>query len=56
MALPLPLILVAAVLGIIGVTADGLGYLLAIDIVLFAATAAFVAVRKPRRTERRPLR
>ncbi|MDT0571917.1 hypothetical protein RM704_31450 [Streptomyces sp. DSM 3412] len=55
-ALPVLLILVAAVLGIIGVTGDGLGYLLVIGIVLFAATATFVAVRKPRRAKRRNLR
>lgn len=56
MALPVLLILVAAVLGIIGVTVDGLGYLLVIGIILFATTATFVAVRKPRRAQRRNLR
>lgn len=56
MTLPVLLILVAAALGIIGVTGDGLGYLLAIGIALFAATATFVAVRKPRRAKRRNLR
>ncbi|MEV8530130.1 hypothetical protein AB0451_39665 [Streptomyces sp. NPDC052000] len=40
MALFLILILVAAVLGFIGAVAGGLGYLLAIAIVLFVATVA----------------
>jgi hypothetical protein len=51
------LILLAAVaLGIIGAAADGLGYLLTIGIVLFAADLAFVAVLGSRRARRRPIR
>ncbi|CAM5483595.1 hypothetical protein [Streptomyces aurantiogriseus] len=60
MVLLLLLILVAVILGIIGATAEGLGYLLAIGIILFVATVAFAVVRGSgrgsRRTKRRPLR
>ncbi|MDW4907249.1 hypothetical protein RB628_18295 [Streptomyces sp. ADMS] len=56
MALFLLLILVAVVLGLIGVVADGLGYLLALGIVVFAADVIFFAVRLSRRARRRPLR
>ena len=56
MALFLLLVLVAVGLGIIGAAADGLGYLLAIGIVLFVADMAFFAVRLSRRARRRPVR
>ncbi|MGW3123805.1 hypothetical protein ACWDBW_43005 [Streptomyces sp. NPDC001107] len=56
MALFLLLVLVAVVLGIIGAAANGLGYLLAIAIVLFVADMAFFAVRLSRRARRRPVR
>ncbi|MFF4257625.1 hypothetical protein ACFY1L_41210 [Streptomyces sp. NPDC001663] len=56
MALFLLLVLVAVVLGIIGAAADGLGYLLAIGIVLFLADLAFFTVRLSRRARRRPVR
>lgn len=56
MALFLLLVLVAMVLGIIGVAADGLGYLLAIGIVLFVADVAFFVARGARRARRRPVR
>jgi nitrogen fixation-related uncharacterized protein len=45
MALFLILIPVAVVLGFIGAVAEGLGYLLVIAIVLFAATIAVAAQR-----------
>jgi hypothetical protein len=50
------IVLVAVALGIIGVAAHGLGYLLAIGIVLFIADVAFITVRGARRLRRRPLR
>ncbi|MFF7331010.1 hypothetical protein ACIQU5_10125 [Streptomyces sp. NPDC090306] len=56
MALFLFLVLIAVVLGLIGVTANGLGYLLVIGIVVFVAALAIVAVRWTRRTGRRPIR
>ncbi|MFF6786419.1 hypothetical protein [Streptomyces sp. NPDC012510] len=56
MALFLLLLLVAVVLGIIGVAAEGLGLLLAIGIVVFAATVISFAVRVLLRTRRRPVR
>ncbi|MDO0934880.1 hypothetical protein QQY66_25570 [Streptomyces sp. DG2A-72] len=56
MVLFLLLVLVAVVLGIIGAAADGLGYLLAIGIVLFVADVAFISVRVFRRARRRPIR
>ncbi|MEV6174642.1 hypothetical protein AB0L99_41350 [Streptomyces sp. NPDC051954] len=49
-------ILVAVVLGIIGATADGLGYLLIIGIVVLVADVTVVAVRVSRRARRRPVR
>ncbi|MGW0734794.1 hypothetical protein [Streptomyces sp. NPDC002851] len=56
MALFLFLVLVAVVLGIVGVVAEGLFYLLIIGIVLFVAALAFIGVRWSRRTGRRPSR
>jgi hypothetical protein len=56
MALFLLLVLVAVVLGIIGVAAHGLGYLLAIGIVIFAADLIFFGARLTRRVRRRPVR
>ncbi|WP_210579942.1 hypothetical protein [Streptomyces sp. GESEQ-4] len=56
MVLFLLLVLVAVALGIIGAAADGLGYLLAIGIVLFVADVAFFSVRAFRRARRRPIR
>ncbi|EDY56323.1 predicted protein [Streptomyces sviceus ATCC 29083] len=56
MALLLFLVLVAVVLGIIGVAADGLGYLLIIGIVVFVAALAVTAVRWSQRSRRRPIR
>ncbi|WP_326575177.1 hypothetical protein OG889_08360 [Streptomyces sp. NBC_00481] len=56
MALFLLLLLVAVVLGLIGVAAEGLGPLLAIGIVVFAADVIFFAARASRRTRRRTLR
>ncbi|MFD4947964.1 hypothetical protein ACFWNT_36990 [Streptomyces sp. NPDC058409] len=60
MTLFLLLVLVAVVLGIIGAVAQGLGYLLAIAIVLFIATVIFAGVRwsrgARRGTRRRTLR
>ena len=55
MVLFLLLVLVAVVLGIIGAAAEGLGYLLAIGVVVLVADVAFAAVRLSRRS-RRPLR
>lgn len=55
MAAFLLIILVAVALGIIGAAADGLGYLLAIGVVLFVADVAFIAVLGSRRG-RRPIR
>ncbi|WP_259407814.1 hypothetical protein [Streptomyces akebiae] len=40
----------------IGTAADGLGYLLAIGIVLLVADLTFIAVRPARRAGRRPVR
>jgi hypothetical protein len=56
MVLFLLLVLVAVVLGIIGAAADGLGYLLAIGVVLFVADVAFFSARGFRRARRRPIR
>lgn len=56
MAVFLLLVLVAVVLGIIGVAAEGLGYLLVIGIVLLVADVAFFGVRVARRARRRPVR
>ena len=55
MVLFLLLVLVAIILGIIGVAADGLGYLLVIGIVLLVADVILSAVRWSRRA-RRPVR
>ncbi len=49
-------VLVAVVLGLIGATAEGLGYLLVIGIVVLVADVAVVAVRVSRRARRRPVR
>jgi hypothetical protein len=49
-------VLVAVALGIIGVAAEGLGYLLAIGIVLLAVDVIFFAVRLSRHAGRRPVR
>ncbi|MEU9288449.1 hypothetical protein AB0D57_28085 [Streptomyces sp. NPDC048275] len=56
MALFLFLVLVAVVLGIIGVAVEGLGYLLIIGILLLAADVAIASVRWSRRVGHRPLR
>ncbi|MBT2401811.1 hypothetical protein [Streptomyces sp. ISL-100] len=56
MALFLFLVLVAVVLGIVGVAVEGLGYLLIIGIVVLVAAVAFIAVRWSRRSGRRPIR
>jgi hypothetical protein len=56
MALLLFLVLVAVVLGIIGVAAEGLGYLLIIGIVVLVAALGLIAVRWSQRTSHRPLR
>ncbi|MEU4979469.1 hypothetical protein [Streptomyces sp. NPDC021969] len=56
MTLFLFLVLVAVVLGIIGVVVEGLFYLLIIGIVLLVVALAFIAVRWSRRSSRRPLR
>ncbi|WP_199840395.1 hypothetical protein [Streptomyces sp. AS58] len=49
------LVIVAFVLGIIGATVAGLGYLLIIAIVLFAADLVFAAWRWSRQRGRRSL-
>ncbi|MEU0641267.1 hypothetical protein [Streptomyces umbrinus] len=56
MVLFLLVVLAAVVLGIIGVAADGLGYLLVIGIVLLAADVIVAAVVWSRRARRRPVR
>lgn len=56
MAFFLLVVLVAVILGIIGAAAEGLGYLLAIAIVIFAADVIFFGARLSRRARRRPLR
>jgi len=50
------LVLVAIVLGLIGATAEGLGFLLVIGIVVLVADVSVTAVRLSRRPGRRPLR
>ncbi|WP_405877901.1 MULTISPECIES: hypothetical protein [unclassified Streptomyces] len=50
------IVLVAVALGIIGAVADGLGYLLAIGVLLFVADVAFVSVLGTRRLRRRRVR
>jgi hypothetical protein len=49
------LLIVAIVLGIIGVVADGMVYLLIIGIAVFVAALVYLAVRW-RRSGRRPVR
>ncbi|MEU9782553.1 hypothetical protein AB0H92_16585 [Streptomyces phaeochromogenes] len=56
MMLFLLVVLAAVVLGIIGVAADGLGYLLVIGIMLLAADVIVAAVVWSRRSRRRPVR
>ena len=56
MATFLLLLLVAVALGIIGAAADGLGYLLAIGVVLFVADVVFFAVVGFRHLRRGPVR
>ncbi|AYC39407.1 MULTISPECIES: hypothetical protein [Streptomyces] len=56
MALFLLLVLVAVVLGIIGTTVSGLGYLLAVGVAVLVADVIFFAVRLSRRARRRPVR
>jgi nitrogen fixation-related uncharacterized protein len=56
MAFLLLLVLVAVVLGIIGVAAEGLGHLLIIGIAILVAALALIAVRWSQRTGRRPIR
>jgi Flp pilus assembly protein TadB len=50
------LVIVAIVLGIIGVVVNGLGYLLVIAVAVFAADLIVIAMRWSRRIKRRPLR
>lgn len=54
MVLFLLLVLAAVILGIIGVTAQGLGYLLVIGVVLLVADAAIAYARWSRSTRCRP--
>ncbi|MEW1648139.1 MULTISPECIES: hypothetical protein [unclassified Streptomyces] len=56
MVLFLLLLLIALVLGIVGATAHGLGYLLVIGVVVLVAALALVAVRWSRRAGGRPVR
>lgn len=56
MALFLTLIIIAIVLGIIGVTADGLLFLLVIGIVLLVADLIYITMRMRRSAHRRPVR
>ncbi|MCX4902946.1 hypothetical protein [Streptomyces sp. NBC_00878] len=56
MVLFLLLVLAAMILGIIGVAADGLGYLLVIGILVLAADITFASVRWSRRARQRPVR
>ncbi|MGW0774924.1 hypothetical protein ACWGI0_17600 [Streptomyces sp. NPDC054802] len=48
------LLLVAVVLGIIGVAVEGLFYLLIIGVVVFLAAVLFLGLRMGRRTGRSP--
>ncbi|MDH6214316.1 hypothetical protein [Streptomyces pseudovenezuelae] len=50
------LVLIAVVLGIVGVAADGLGYLLVIGVAVLVAALVLTAVRWSRRSGRRPIR
>ncbi|MFI8519784.1 hypothetical protein ACIGEZ_18385 [Streptomyces sp. NPDC085481] len=54
MAWILALILLAIVLGLIGAVVEGVGYLLAIGIVVFALALALAAVRVRRGSHRAP--
>lgn len=56
MAILLLIVLLAVVLGIIGVVAEGLGYLLIIGIVVLVAALSLIAVRWSQRTGRRRIR
>ncbi|AEN14048.1 MULTISPECIES: hypothetical protein [unclassified Streptomyces] len=56
MAIFLFLVLVAVVLGIVGVAAEGLGYLLFIGIAVLVVAVVFIAVRWSQRSGRRPVR
>ncbi|MFB8140660.1 hypothetical protein [Streptomyces parvus] len=56
MTLFLFLVLVAVVLGIIGVVVEGMAYLLIIGIVVLVAALVLIAVRWSRRSGRRPTR
>ncbi|MGQ4437602.1 MULTISPECIES: hypothetical protein [unclassified Streptomyces] len=56
MVLFLLLLLIALVLGIVGVAANGLGYLLAIGIAVLVADLVLVTVRWSRRSGSRPIR
>jgi len=56
MVLFLLLVLIAVMLGIVGVAADGLGYLLVIGVAVLVAALVLVAVRWSRRSGRRPIR
>ncbi|MFD4545939.1 hypothetical protein [Streptomyces sp. NPDC058466] len=56
MVLFLLLVIVAMVLGIIGVAAEGLRYLLIVGIVVFAADLAIASLRWSRRAGRRRMR
>ncbi|MEU3748625.1 MULTISPECIES: hypothetical protein [Streptomyces] len=56
MSLFLALIIVAIVLGIIGVVADGLLFLLFIGIVLLVADIVYLSMRTRRSARHRPLR
>ncbi|MFF3604440.1 hypothetical protein [Streptomyces sp. NPDC002463] len=56
MTLFLALIIVAIVLGLIGVVADGLLFLLFIGIAVLVADLVYIAVRTRRSARRRPLR
>ncbi|WP_405486535.1 hypothetical protein [Streptomyces sp. NBC_00096] len=56
MAVFLFLILIAVVLGLIGIVADGLGYLLVIGIALLTADVAFFTARWVRRSRDRAIR
>jgi hypothetical protein len=56
MVLFLLLVLVAVILGIIGVAASGLGYLLAIGIAVLVLDVVIAGVRLSRRAKRRPMR
>ncbi|WP_371671459.1 hypothetical protein OG985_29855 [Streptomyces sp. NBC_00289] len=56
MVLFLLLVLVAVFLGIVGVAAEGLGYLLVIGVVVLAADVAVASVRWSRRAGRHSIR